>query len=229
MVEPRPSAVADTSDVSAKAPTVLLADEQPSVRGRVKRILESDGFVICGETTDAESTVETARRERPDVCIIGLQMNGDPLAAISRITEDLPGTSVIVLTESQSRENLVDAVRAGATGYLLKEMNAERIPAAVRGVLSGEAAVPRTLVARLLTEVRTLGEGRSLVGENGQVELTQREWEVLNLLATRLSTAEIAQRLVLSQVTVRRHISSIVEKLGVPDRGAAVELLDEQS
>jgi DNA-binding NarL/FixJ family response regulator len=215
--------------VSAKAPTVLLADEQPSVRGRVKRILESDGFVICGETTDAEATVETARREHPDVCIIGLRISGDPLVAISRITEELPGTAVIVLTVSQSRENLVDAVRAGATGYLLQEMNAERIPAAVRGVLSGEAAVPRTLVARLLTEVRTLGEGRTLVGENGQVELTQREWEVLNLLAARLSTSEIAGRLDLSQVTVRRHISSIVEKLGVPDRGAAVELLDEQS
>lgn len=215
--------------MSAKAATVLLADEQPSVRDRVKRILESDGFVICGETTDAEETVETARREHPDVCIIGLRISGDPLTAISRITEELPGTAVIVLTVSQSRENLVDAVRAGATGYLLQEMNAERIPAAVRGVLSGEAAVPRTLVARLLTEVRTLGEGRSLVGENGQVELTQREWEVLNLLAARLSTAEIAERLVLSQVTVRRHISSIVEKLGVPDRGAAVELLDEQS
>jgi DNA-binding NarL/FixJ family response regulator len=215
--------------VSAKAPTVLLADEQPSVRGRVKRILEYDGFVICGETSDAGEAVETALRERPDVCIIGLRISGDPLIAISRITEELPGTAVIVLTVSQSRENLVDAVRAGATGYLLQEMNAERIPAAVRGVLSGEAAVPRTLVARLLTEVRTFGEGRSLLGENGQVELTRREWEVLNLLGARLSTAEIAKRLLLSQVTVRRHISSIVQKLGVPDRGAAVELLDQQS
>jgi DNA-binding NarL/FixJ family response regulator len=136
---------------------------------------------------------------------------------------------VIVLAVSQSRENLVDAVRAGATGYLLQEMNAERIPAAVRGVLSGEAAVPRTLVARLMKEVRTLGQGRSLVGESGSVDLTPREWEVLNLLAERLSTAEIAQRLRLSQVTVRRHVSSILDKLGVPDRDSAIELLDEQS
>ncbi len=156
-------------------------------------------------------------------------MGGDPLAAISRITEELPDTAVIVLTDSQSRDNLVDAVRAGATGYLLQEMNAERIPAAVRGVLSGEAAVPRTLVARLLKEVRTYGDGRSLLGERGTVQLTPREWEVLHLLAERRSTAEIAARLHLSQVTVRRHISSIVEKLGVSDRDAAVELLDEQS
>jgi DNA-binding NarL/FixJ family response regulator len=199
------------------------------VRDRVKRILESDGFVVCAETDDAESTVESALRERPDVCIVGLTMRGNPLAAISKITERLPQTSVIVLAVSQSRENLVDAVRAGATGYLLQEMNAKRIPAAVRGVLSGEAAIPRTLVARLMKEVRTLGQGRSLVGENGSVDLTPREWEILNLLAERLSTAEIAQRLHLSQVTVRRHVSSILDKLGVPDRASAIELLDEQS
>ena len=156
-------------------------------------------------------------------------MKGDPVAAISRITEKLPGTAVIVLAVSRSRENLVNAVRAGATGYLLQEMNPERIPAAVRGVLGGEAAVPRTLVARLLKEVQTLGQSRPLVGEHGAVELTPREWEVLNLLAARLSTAEIAERLTLSQVTVRRHVSAILSKLGVPDRDAAIELLDEQS
>lgn len=195
----------------------------------MKGILESDGIVVCAEAVDADSTVETALRERPDVCIVGLTMSGDPMAAISLIIEQLPQVAVIVLTVSQSRESLVEAVRAGARGYLLQDMNAERIPAAVRGVLSGEAAVPRTLVARLLAEVRTLGEGRTLVGEAGQVELTPREWQVLNLLAARLSTEEIAQRLVVSQVTVRRHISSIVAKLGVPDRDGAIELLDEQS
>jgi DNA-binding NarL/FixJ family response regulator len=215
--------------VKAATPKVLLADEQPSVRARVKGILEADGFVVCAESGDSESAVDAALRERPDVCIVGLRLGGDPLAAISRITEELPGTAVIVLTMSRSRDNLVDAVRAGATGYLLQEMNAERIPAAVRGVMNGEAAVPRTLVARLLKEVRTYGEGRSLVGERGLVQLTPREWEVLNLLAARLSTAEIAERLFLSQVTVRRHLSSIVDKLGVPDRDSAVELLDEQS
>jgi DNA-binding NarL/FixJ family response regulator len=215
--------------VTAKTPTVLLADEEPTVRANVKRILESDGFVVCAETGDADATVETALRERPDVCIIGLRMPGEAVGAIRRITGELPRTAVIVLTVSRSRQNLVDAVRAGARGYLLKEMNPERIPAAVRGVLGGEAAVPRTLVARLLKEVQTLGEGRALVGESGAVELTPREWEVLNLLAARLSTAEIAQRLLLSQVTVRRHVSAIVSKLGVPDRQAAVELLDEQS
>jgi DNA-binding NarL/FixJ family response regulator len=215
--------------VNADSPRVLLADEQPSVRSRVKGILESDGIEVCAEAADAESAVEAALRERPDACIVGLRMQGDPLAAISRISEALPGTAVIVLTVSQSRDNLVDAVRAGATGYLLQEMNAERIPAAVRGVLSGEAAVPRTLVARLLKEVRTYGEGRTLAGENGPVQLTPREWEILNLLGERLSTAEIAERLFLSQVTVRRHVSSVLDKLGVPDREAAVELLDEQS
>jgi DNA-binding NarL/FixJ family response regulator len=215
--------------VTTHIPRVLLADEEPAVRANVKRILEADGFAVCAETGDADATVEAALRERPDVCIIGLRMRGDPVAAISTITQKQPSMAVVVLTVSRSRRHLVDAVRAGARGYLLKEMNPERIPAAVRGVLAGEAAVPRTLVARLLKEVQSLGEGRGLVGENGAVELTPREWEVLNLLADRLSTAEIAERMVVSQVTVRRHISEIVTKLGVPDREAAVEVLDEQS
>lgn len=209
--------------------TVLLADEHPTVRSSVKRVLESDGFVVCAEAGYADATVEAAVSERPDVCIMGLRMKGDPIAAITRIAEELPQTAVIVLTVSRSREDLIEAIQAGARGYLLKDMNLERIPAAVLGVLSGEAAVPRALVTHLLKEVQTLREGRTIAGEEGLVELTPREWEVLNLLADRYSTGEIAERLFVSPVTVRRHISGILGKLGTTDREAAVELLDEQS
>jgi DNA-binding NarL/FixJ family response regulator len=209
---------------------VLLAEEYPAVRESVRRVLEQDGgFAICAEADHAAAALETALRERPDVCIIGLRMDGEPMKTIARIADDLPDTAVIVLTVSRSHDDLLEAVRAGASGYLLKEMNPERIPQAVKGVLAGEAAVPRSLVARLMKEIQAQREGRILSGSNGAVELTPREWEVLGLLADRLSTGKIAAQLYISPVTVRRHISQIMGKLGVPTREAAAELLDDQA
>jgi DNA-binding NarL/FixJ family response regulator len=209
---------------------VLLVDEQPAVRESVRRVLELDsGFEVCAEAGDAASALRAARRERPDVCIIGLRMKGEPLKAIGQITDELPETAVIVLTVSRSSSDLIEAVRAGARGYLLKEMNPERIPHAVRGVLDGEAAVPRDLMARLLKEMQAQRDGHVLRGSKGTVELTPREWEVLNLLGDRLSTAQIATQLFISPVTVRRHVSRILTRLGVTTREAAADLLDEQA
>jgi DNA-binding NarL/FixJ family response regulator len=133
---------------------------------------------------------------------------------------------VIVLTASRATESMIAAIRAGASGYLLKEMNPGRIPAAVRGVLKGEAAMPRTLVVRLIREIQHKG-GPMIKGKGGLVECTPRQWEVLNLMSDHLSTAEIAERLLISPVTVRRHISALLDKLGVEDRAAALELLRE--
>jgi DNA-binding NarL/FixJ family response regulator len=208
---------------------VLLADEQPAVRGSVRRVLEAADFTVCAEAGDATAALEAARRERPDVCIIGLRMEGSPHRAIAQITDELPGTDVIVLTASRMMEDLIEAVRAGALGYLLQDMDLQRLPDAVHGVLRGEAAVPRVLVTRLMREIQAQREGRVITGPNGRMELTPREWQILNLTADRLTTAEIAQRLVVSPVTVRRHVSQTLTKLGVPDREAAVELLDEQA
>jgi DNA-binding NarL/FixJ family response regulator len=207
-------------------PRVVLAEEHPALRAAVRNVLEADGFVVCGEAGDAEEGLRMVLRERPDLCLVGLRPEGS-LRMISRITDEQngAGTIVIVLTASRSTESMIAAIRAGATGYLLKEMNPERIPAAVRGVLNGEAAMPRTLVVRLIREIQRLGRGPMLNGRSGLVELTSRQWEVLNLMSDRLSTAEIAERLLISQVTVRRHVSAILDKLGVPDRKSAVELL----
>ena len=210
-------------------PRVLLADEQPAVRGSLRRVLESAGFTVCAEASDADDALAAARRERPDVCITELRMKGSPHRAIAQINDELPGTEIIVLTVSRVVEDLVEAVRAGASGYLLKDMDLQRIPDAVRGVMRGEAAVPRVLVSRLMKELQAQRRGRVIQGSNGSAELTPREWEVLNLLADRLSTAEVAEQLVVSAVTVRRHVSEILKKLGVPDRQSAIELLDEQT
>jgi DNA-binding NarL/FixJ family response regulator len=207
-------------------PRVVLAEGHPPLRAAVKNVLEADGFAVCGIATNPDEGLRVVLRERPDVCLVGFRMDRATLRMIAGITNGQNGgTVVIVLTGSRSTESVVDAIRAGATGYLLKEMNPERVPAALRGVLKGEAAMPRTLVVRLIREIQRMGRGPMLTGKGGLVELTPRQWEVINLMADRLSTAEIAERLLVSPVTVRRHVSAILEKLGIPDRESAVELL----
>lgn len=211
--------------MSSAQPRVILVEEHPTLRAAVRKVLEADGFVVPAEASTAQEGLEAVLRERPDACLVGYQMPGS-LRMIAGITDPQSGcdTVVIVLTASRSTENMIDAIRAGAVGYLLKEMNPERIPAAVRGVLAGEAAMPRTLVVRLIKEIQRLGRGPMLTGGNGLVELTPRQWEVLSLMSNRLSTTEIAQRLQISPVTVRRHTSVLLERLGVADKEAAVAL-----
>jgi DNA-binding NarL/FixJ family response regulator len=212
--------------LSPKSRRVVLAEGHPPLRRAVKNVLEADGFVVCGIASTPEEGLRMVLRERPDICLVGFRMDRATLRMIASIADgEGEGAVVIVLTESRATEHMIDAIRAGATGYLLKEMNPERIPAAVRGVLAGEAAMPRTLVTRLIREIQRMGRGPMLNGDGGLVELTPRQWEVINLMADRLDTAEIAERLLVSPVTVRRHVSAILDKLGVPDREAALELL----
>jgi DNA-binding NarL/FixJ family response regulator len=213
--------------LSVDLPRVVLAEEHPTLRAAVRNVLEADGFVVCGEAEDAAESLRVVLRERPDICLVGLRMKGEALRMIASITDEQAGTGtvMIVLTASRSTESMIAAIRAGATGYLLKEMNPERIPAAVRGVLNGEAAMPRTLVIRLIREIQRLGRGPMLNGERGLVELTPRQWEVLTLMSDGFSTAEIAERLLVSPVTVRRHVSAMLDKLAVADRESAIALL----
>lgn len=167
------------------------------------------------------------RSSGPDVCLVGLRMESslEMIAAVTDGHEQGQGTAVVVLTASRSAEGMIEAIRAGASGYLLKEMNPERIPAAVRGVLDGEAAMPRTLVVRLIREIQRMGRGPMLNGPGGMVELSVRQWEVLDLMAEGLSAAEIAERLAISPITVRRHRAAIINRLGVEDGEAAIEIL----
>jgi two-component system, NarL family, nitrate/nitrite response regulator NarL len=206
---------------------VLIADDHAPTRGDVRRVLDRDErFEICAEAADAAEAVQAALRERPDICLLDLSMPGSGLAAVWEITSRLPETKIVILTVSDSDASLFAALRAGARGYLLKTMNLNRLPDELDGVCHGEAAMQRMLVARVLERFRrreprwrqAAGGGRS------PWRLPSREWEVLDLLAQGLSTAEIAERLVLSSSAVRVHVASIVHKLGVPDRAAAVEL-----
>ena len=193
----------------------VIADDHPTALAGIRESVEDGGFEVCGEAAEA----------RPDLCLLDVHMPGDGIRAAREITEALPECAVVMMSISRDDEDLFAALRAGAAGYLLKDTDPARLPHALRGVLAGEAAVPRELVARLIDEFRTRGQRRRvpLRGRRG-LELSGREWEVLDLMAEGLSTAEIGRRLVLSPVTVRRHISGILKTLGTPDREAAVRL-----
>jgi DNA-binding NarL/FixJ family response regulator len=210
---------------------VLIADDHAPTRDDVRRALEGDArFEVCAEAADAAWAVQAALRERPDVCLIDLQMPGGGLAMVWEIRARLPKTKIVILTVSDDEADLFGAIRAGVDGYLLKTMNLDRLPDALNGVCSGEAAMPRTLVARVLEHFRGREpRWRQPVAGGPTKRLTSREWEVLDFLAQGRSTAEIAGRLVLSSSAVRVHITSIVRKLGVPDRAAAVELFHRPS
>ncbi|HEV3408070.1 MAG TPA: response regulator transcription factor [Gaiellaceae bacterium] len=207
--------------------TVLVADDHPPTRAGIRASLENDGFVVCAEVADGAAAVAAAIRERPDLCLLDIHMPGNGISAAKEITARVPETAVVVLTVSRDDEDVFDALRAGASGYLLKDMDAARLPAALKGVLKGEAALPRRLVARLVDEFRERGRKRRvpILAERGPL-LTAREWEVLELMQSGLTTAQISERLVISPATVRSHVASILRKLGAPNREAALRLLD---
>jgi DNA-binding NarL/FixJ family response regulator len=187
--------------------------------------LETLDIVVCAEAASAGAAVDAALRERPDVCLLDIHMPGSGIKAAAEISSKLPETTVVMLTVSSDQEDLFDSLRAGAKGYLLKDMDPARLPAALRAVLKGEALLPRHLAARLVEEFRQRGRRLRLALPDGRpVELTPREWDVLELLCEDQGTAEIARRLFLSPVTVRRHSSTIVRKLGVSSREEAVQL-----
>ena len=206
--------------------SVLIADDHAPTRRDVRRALEAHGaFLVCGETSDASGAVDVAIREGPDVSLLDINMPGGGIAAAWEITSRLPETRVVMLTVSSADDDLFNALRAGATGYLLKDTDPARLPLALLDVVKGDAAIPRGLVARLVNEFRDRGpRRRALFGHPANGHLTSREWEVLELLSNGLSTGEIAETLTISQVTVRSHIAAILKKLRVPDRNAAIRL-----
>jgi DNA-binding NarL/FixJ family response regulator len=208
------------------APRVLIADDHTPTRAGVRMALERGGIEVCAEAASAGDAVEAALREHPDACLLDVQMPGGGASAASVITARLPGTVVLMLTVSREGEDLMESIRRGADGYLLKDMNPEKLPVAVKAALAGETALPRELAGRLIQELRHEPHPRRPpLQEQGRAELTRREWEVLDLLSEGAGTGEIAKRLFLSQVTVRRHVSAIVRKLGVSSREEAVKLV----
>ena len=203
---------------------VLIAAERLPTRVGLRLALEPEAR--CTEAADAESAVDAAVRDRPDVCLLGLDLNGQGLRVVNEIATRVPSAAVILLTNRLDEEEFMAAVRAGASGYLTQNLDPKRLPYVVRGALRGEPAVPRRFVSRLLDELRTRERRRSVVlAGKGRVALTAREWEVAEMLLRSASTSDIATQLGVAPVTVRRHVGSVERKLGVSTRAEVVELL----
>jgi DNA-binding NarL/FixJ family response regulator len=204
---------------------IVLADDHETARLGVRLALQDGGFHVVAEAVDARGAVEAALEHRPDLCVLDVYMPGGGIAAAAELAEALPEMPIVMLTVSNTNEDLFEALRAGACGYLLKDTDPQRLPYALRAVLDGEAPLPRVLTAKLISEFRRRGSERRMPSaEGGLVTLSERESEVLDLLRTELSTKQIAHRLGISPVTVRRHISELLRKLQVTDRDAALQL-----
>src|SRR3954468_12187831 len=137
--------------------TVVLADDHAPTRASVTAVLERSGFRIVAAAGDADGAVDAVDPEQPEVCLLDVRMPGDGIAAAGRIARSFPAVAVVMLTVSREDGDLFASLRAGAAGYLLKDTDPERLPHALRGVLAGEAALPRDLVARVLDEFRERG------------------------------------------------------------------------
>jgi DNA-binding NarL/FixJ family response regulator len=214
--------------VTEPRPSVVLADDEPLTRTELRRLLEGAGFEVKGEAGDAEAAIEICERERPQLCLLEPKMPGGGIRVIRGILRGAPGTLTVVLTALEDRDEMVDAIRAGAAGYLVKSMDPDRIAHALRGALAGEAAIPRFLMADLVRDLQTVSRQRVIAGRHGRAELTTRESEILGLMCDGLSGPSIAKRLFLSPVTVRRHRAEVVRKLGVRNRQEAVTLIQER-
>ncbi|QDQ09434.1 response regulator transcription factor [Streptomyces spectabilis] len=204
---------------------VLIADDQPLVRRGLALILTPDPAVeVVAEADDGQRAVALAHQHRPHVVVMDIRMPVlDGVQATARIVRELPACRVLALSTFDMDEYVVAALRAGASGFLPKDVSPEELLAAVRTVHSGEAAVAPRLLTRLISSYVTAPRcPRPSSSAPGGGELTPREVEVWRLLATGLDNAEIATAMVISASTVKNHITSVFAKLSVRDRAQAV-------
>jgi DNA-binding NarL/FixJ family response regulator len=202
---------------------VLIVDDQPVVRAGVRMLVETEGDMqVAGEAAGGRDGVEQARLLRPDVVLMDVRMPGlDGIEATRQLMQAADGPRVLVLTTFDLDEYVYDALRAGASGFLLKSAPPERIVEAIRVVAAGDALLAPEVTRRLIEEFVT--RPRPAGGRPPETdELTDRELEVLRLIAAGRSNSEIAASLFVSQGTVKTHVNRILRKLGLRDRVHAV-------
>lgn len=204
---------------------IVVADDHTRQRAQIRTALEAGGCEVCAEGATAEEAIVLAEQHRPDVALLDIHMAGSGIHAAQQISSALPETAIVMLTASRDDEDLFDSLRAGASGYLLKDMDPAALPDALRGVLAGEAAMPPSLVTRVLREFQ--GPSRRLLPTRSAAatKLSPREREVMEHLGRGESTEEVAKKLFVSPTTVRVHVSAVLRKLRVKDRESAFKLL----
>lgn len=198
---------------------LMLADDHRMLREGLSRSMSEQGFDVIGEACDGDDAVHLAEQLQPDVILMDVTMPAmDGVEATRHIKEAFPNIIIVMLTMHADQEVLTAAIRAGASGYLVKDCSTEEIASAVRMAASGETALSPQLAASMLEEVRKLDHHES---DDDRV-VTRREEEVLQLIADGCSTPEVAERLFISQKTVKNHLASIYQKLDARDRTQAV-------
>jgi two-component system NarL family response regulator len=201
---------------------VLIVDDHALFRRGLQLVLEvEDDLEVVGEATDGDEAVERAAALLPDVVLMDVRMPGlGGIEATRRIRNAQPNVKIVMLTVSEDEEDLFAAIRAGAIGYLLKELSIEEVAGTVRAVARGQAVVSPTMAAKLLNEFNVLS--RRVAEQRGDApRLTERELEVLRLVAKGMANKEIAAELVIAENTVKNHVRNILEKLELRTRTEA--------
>jgi DNA-binding NarL/FixJ family response regulator len=215
-----PTAAGETDAVAnpRNAIRLLLADDHRMLREGLRRSLGELGFTIVAEARNGLDAVDLAASVRPDVILMDVTMPElDGVEATRQIKERQPDVRIVILTMHADHDVLADAIRAGANGYLVKDCSTDEIAQAIEAVAGGETALSPGLAASMLAEVRNQGSG-----QQSERIITAREEEVLQLIADGCSTPEVAERLFISQKTVKNHLASIYQKLDARDRTQAV-------
>lgn len=205
----------DSAEADNLKPAVrlLIVDHVPTRVGiRMALAGEVD---VCAEAGDAETAIRAAKREQPDIALVGTAVSSDWCSVIRGIFRAAPGCAIVVLADTEDPDDLLEAVRAGAVGYVPGALDVDRLRRVFNAVIANEAVIPRAMVSDLLGELRAA----AAAGDT----LTGREAQVLGMLRRGHSTARIAERLQIAPVTVRRHISELVRKLGVASRADLIE------
>jgi DNA-binding NarL/FixJ family response regulator len=204
---------------------LLIADDQPLMRAGFRAVLEATGDMeVVGEAADGEQAVALARVLAPDVVLMEIRM---PLLDGIEATRRLVGHRVLILTTFGLDDYIIDALRAGASGFILKDVPTEELVRAVRVIAAGEALLSPVVTRRLLDRVGRRLPASPTTAPGAFAELTEREREVFELLARGLSNAEIAELLTVGDATVKTHVSNVLMKLGLRDRVQAVVLAYE--
>jgi DNA-binding NarL/FixJ family response regulator len=207
---------------------VLIADDQALVRDGFGMILDAQPDIeVVGQASDGREAVERARELRPDVVLMDIRMpEVDGVEATRRLMADPESPRILMLTTFDQNEYVYDAMKAGASGFLLKDVRREELINAVRAVAAGDALLASSLTRRFIEDfVRRPPPGAAPTG--ALAELTDREAEVVRLVARGLSNAEIANRMVVSEATVKTHVARVLSKLGLRDRTQVVVMAYE--
>jgi DNA-binding NarL/FixJ family response regulator len=201
---------------------IVLVDDHAFVRAAIRQALAAPDLLVVGEAATAEAALETIAELDPDLVLIDVDLPGmTGLQLLRELRPRLPNTAFVMLTVSSTQADVLDAVRLGAAGYLTKDLDSGALQRAVRGIRSGDLAMPRRLAARTISDLVAAGGARSDPLGPGVDELSRREHEILRLMAQGLTDRQIGEALTISTRTVETHVSSVLRKLQVRNRGEA--------